>query len=219
MSIFKDRVLLIAGGAEGICKLVICHALDNSAKEIRVIDNNEDHLETLREEILAQRPEAATRMRYCCAEVCDSESVDDSMPGVDLVLCLPALKTVTDVESFPANACCSLLRSVDNVMQSAIKLGAEKVVVIRPANKKASYKTSDLLAALLEKVVIAQGRYQMKGTKTTVCCAHMDGDVTALVDYAFAHANNADLVLKQQDGYCCQPCDNPDFECDDLMNI
>lgn len=219
MSIYKDKTLLIAGGSESVVREVIQHALDNGAKEIRVFDNNEERLVATRDEFLSQNPDAASKVKYYCADMNDSESVDDAMPSVDLVLCIPSLKSVTDIESYPADACHDLIDSVDNVMQSAIEHGAEKVVVLTPVFHEPLYKTPDLLAALLEKVVIAQGRYQKKDAKTTICCAHMDSDVLGLVNYAFAEAKNGDLVMKQDGCYCCTPCYNPGFERDDFTNI
>lgn len=219
MNVYKDKTLLIAGGTESVGREVIQHALDNGAEEIRVFDNNEERLVATRDELLSQNPDAASKVKYYCADMNDSESVDDSMPGVDLVLCIPALKTVTDIESYPADACRDLLDSVDNVMQSGINHGAEKVVVLNPAYKEPLYKTPDLLAALLEKVVIAQGRYQMKGAKTTVCSARKDDDIIALIDYTFVNAKNGDLVERENNGYLCHPCYNPDFKRDDLTNI
>lgn len=219
MNAFKNKVLLVAGYTEGIGQTVMHHALECGAKEIRVFDNNEERLVAMRNDLLTQQPSAVAMVKYYCAEVSDSESVDDSMPGVDLVLCIPALKTVTDIESYPADACRDLLDSVDNVMQSGINHGAEKVVVLIPAYKEPLYKTPDLLAALLEKVVIAQGRYQMKGAKTTVCSARKDDDIIALIDYTFVNAKNGDLVERENNGYLCHPCYNPDFKRDDLTNI
>lgn len=219
MNAFKDKVLLVAGYTEGIGQTVMYHALECGVKEIRVFDNNEERLVAMRNDLLTHHPAAVAKVKYYCAEVSDSESVDDSMPGVDLVLCIPALKAVTDIESYPADACCDLLDSVDNVMQVAIEHGIEKVVILSPTYKEPLFKTPDLLAALLEKVVIAQGRYQKKGAKTTVCCARIDNEIIGLVDFAFAEAKNGDLVLKQENGYCCKPCYNPGFERDDLTNL
>lgn len=219
MNVYKDKTLLIAGSTENVGREVIQHALDNGAKEIRVFDNNEERLVAMRDELLSQNPDAASRVKYYCADTNDIESVDDSMPGVDLVLCIPTLKTVTDIESYPADACRDLLDSVDNVMLSAIEHGVEKVVILVPTYNEPLYQTPDLLAALLEKVVVAQGRYQKKGAKTTVCCARMDNDTIELIDYAFAEAKNGDLVLKKDRGYYFQPCYNPGFERDDLTNL
>lgn len=219
MNAFKDKVLLVAGYVEGIVHEIMLHALELGAKEIRMFDNNEVRLVAMRDELLAQRPEAAEKVKYYCADVCDPESIDDSMPGVDLVLCIPSLKSVSDIESYPADACRNLLNSVDNVMQSAIEHSVEKVVVLSPTYKEPLFKTPDLLAALLEKVVVAQGRYQKKDAKTTVCCARMDNDVIGLADFTFDEAKNGDLVLKQEKGYYCKQCYNPDFERDDLTNL
>ncbi len=219
MNVYKDKTLLIAGGSERVGREVIQHALDNGAKEIRVFDNNEERLVAMRDELLSQNPDAASRVKYYCADTNDIESVDDSMPGVDLVLCIPTLKTVTDIESYPADACRDLLDSVDNVMLSAIEHSVEKVVILIPTYEEPLYRTPDLLAALLEKVVIAQGRYQMKSAKTTVCSARKDDDIIALIDYTFVSAKNGDLVKQQDGGYFCQTCYNPGFERDDLTNL
>ena len=219
MSVYNNKVILITGGTTETGQMLVRHALECGAKEIRMFDCNEERLVIMRDELLAQNPDAASKVKHYCADMNDSESVDDSMPGVDLVLCIPTLKAVTDIESYPADACRDLIDSVDNVMQSAIKHGVEKVVVLTPVYKEPLYKTPDLLAALLEKVVIAQGRYQKKDAKTRICCTRKEGDVLGLVDYAIAHANNADLVVNHNGGYQCQPCYNPGFERDDLTNI
>lgn len=219
MNVYKDKTLLIAGNTENVWREVVQGALKNGAEEIRVFDNNEERLVAMRDELQAHNIEAAAKVKFYCADMNDSESVDDAMPGVDLVLCIPSLKAVTDIESNPADACRNLLDSVDNVMQSAINRGVEKLVVLSPAHNEPLYKTPDLLAALLEKVVVAQGRYQKKGAKTTVCCARIDNDVIGMVDYSFTHAKNADLVVNHSGSYQCQPCYNPDFDRDDFTNL
>lgn len=219
MSVYNNKVILIIGGTTEIGQKPMRHALDGGAKEIRVFDGNEERLVSMRDELLARNPDAASKVKYYCADINDSDSVDDAMPGVNLVLCFPSLKSVTDIESYPADACRDLLDSVDNVMQSAINRGAEKVIVLSPAYNEPLYQTPDLLAALLEKVVVAQGRYQKNGAKTTISCARKDHDVIGLVDYVFAEAKNGDLVLKQGSGYYCQPCYNPGFERDDMTNL
>ena len=219
MSIVNDKVVLITGGTTKTGQTLVRYALESGAKEIRVFDGNEERLVVMRDELLAQHPETASKVKYYCADVCDSESVDDSMPGAELVLCIPTLKSVTDIESYPADACMVLLGSTDNVMQSAIKYGAEKVVVLSPAYNEPLYKTPDLLAALLEKVVIAQGRYQKKRAETTILCARIDNDIIGLVNFSFAHAKNGDLVLKVSNGYQCQPCYNPNFKRDDYTSL
>lgn len=219
MSVYNNKVILITGGTTETGQTLVRHALECGPKDIRVFDNNDERLVNMRDELLAWNPEVAFKVKYYCADMNDSDSVDDAMPGVDIVLCIPTLKTVTDIESCPADACSDLLDSVDNVMQSAIEHDAEKVVVLSPAYNEPLYQTPDLLAALLEKVVVAQGRYQKKGAKTTVCCARMDNDTIELIDYAFAEAKNGELVLKQGSGCYCQSCYNPGFERDDLTNL
>lgn len=219
MSKVKDKVVLITGGTTATGQTLVRHALDGGAKEIRVFDGNEERLVAMRDELLSQNPDAASMVKYYCADMNDNDSVDDAMPSVDLVLCIPSLKSVTDIVSYPADACRDLLDSVDNVMQSAIKHDAEKVVVLSPAYNEPLYQTPDLLAALLEKVVVAQGRYQKKDAKTTIICARKDNDVIGLTDYAFINAKNGDMVLKQESGYYCTPCYNPGFERDDYTNI
>lgn len=218
-NIFKDKKLLIAGGLDGIAQVLMRHALEHGVKEIRMLDGDEMRLVEAREELLAERPCTADTVKFYYVDLCDSESVDDSVREVDIVLCIPTKKTVTDIESSPAYACTSLINSTVNVMQAAVKYGVGKVVVLTPSYKKPLYNTPDLLAALIEKVVVAQCRYQMKDTKTLICCARMDSDVIGLVNYSLAGAKNGDLVLKQDGGYYSYPCYNPDFERDDLTNI
>lgn len=188
MSKVNDKVVLVTCGTTKTGQTLVRYALESGAKEIRVFDNNEERLVAMRDELLSQNFKAAAKVKYYCADMNDIDSVDDAMPGVDLVLCIPSLKSVNDIESYPADACRDLFDSVDNVMQSAIIRGAGKVVVLTPTYNEPLYQTPDLLAALLEKVVVAQGRYQKNGAKTTISCARIDNEVIGMVDYAFANA-------------------------------
>ena len=116
MSVYNNKVILITGGTTETGQTLVRHALECGSKEILVFDGNEERLVAMRDELLAQNPDAASKVKYYCADMNDSESVDDAIPGVDLVLCIPTLKNVTDIESNPSDACRDLLDSVDNVM-------------------------------------------------------------------------------------------------------
>jgi len=140
MNIYIDKTLLITSGTSDTGQTLVRHVLKGGAKEIRVFDGNEERLVVMRNELLVKYHDAAANVKYDCADINDSESLDDSIPGADLVLCVPTLKSVTDIESYPADACTSLLESTDNVMQSAIKYGVEKVVVLSPAYNEPLYK-------------------------------------------------------------------------------
>lgn len=220
-NIVKDKKLLITGGPDGIAQVLMRHALEQGIKEIRVFDEDEAHLVAVREELLTERPDAAATVKFHCVDVCDSESVDDSMPGIDLVVFIPSVKLVSDSESHPANACKMLISTVNNIMASSIKHGVQKIIVLSPSHTEPLVETSSMLAVLLEKVVIAQGNALLKNKNTTIVCARMEekSDVFGLVDYAFNEAQNGELVLKQNGTFVKIPCQNPAFERDDLSNL
>lgn len=221
MDRFKDKTLLIAGGLEGIAQVLMRHALEHGVKEIRVFDEDETRLVTVREELLTERPDASAMVKFHCVDMCDIDSVDDSMLGIDLAVCIPSVKLVSDSESNPANACRMLLSSVNNVMASSIKHGVQKVVVLSPLHTEPLVDIPSMLAVLMEKVVLAQGNELLKNKNTAIVCARMEekSDVSGLVDYAFNEAQNGEHVLKQNGTFVIIPCQNPAFERDDLSNL
>ena len=68
------------------------------------------------------------------------------------------------------------------------------------------------VAALLEKVVVAQGRYLGPDSRTAMICARRDGDLSPLADFSFAHAANADLLVQTAEYIERNPCENFDMK-------
>lgn len=170
--------------------------------------------------LLAENPEAVAFVKFCVGDVCDLGSVSDIMTGVDVVLYFPDVKNVNDIESYPAIACRTLLSATDNLIQAAIKQGFEKVLVSGNILKEPLVSTPDLLSAMLEKIVVAQGRYQEKDSKTSICYVRLEAedDVHAITDFALTEAQNGDIVTKQADCFERILCYNPGFERDDFTN-
>lgn len=172
----------------------------------------------MRETLLSENTEAAATVKFCVGDVCDFGSVSDIMTGVDLVLFFPDVKNVSDIESYPAFACRTLLIATDNLIQAAIKWGTEKVLVIGNTLQEPLVSTPDLLSAMLEKIVVAQGRYQENDSKTSICYVRLgvEDDVVEIIDFALKEAQNGDTVAKQANGFVIIPCYNPGFERDEL---
>ncbi|MBP1539300.1 MAG: hypothetical protein ILA29_02985 [Prevotella sp.] len=113
-----------------------------------------------------------------------------------------------------------MLSAADILIQAAIKQGSEKVLVFGNAPKEPLVSTPDLLSAMLEKIVVSQGRYLGKDSKTSICHIRLESedDVLAVTDFALAEAKNGDIVAKQGKGFERIPCYNPGFERDDFTN-
>lgn len=220
MSNYKDKTLLISGGNESALRLLAIHAIEGGAKEVRVLDGDESRLITMREKLISENPEAAAIVKFCVGDVCDLGSVSDIMTSVDVVLYFPDVKNVNDVESYPAIACRTFLSATDNIIQAAIRRGTEKVLVIGNTLQEPLVSTPDLLSAMLEKIVVAQGRYQVNDSKTSICYVRLgvEDDVIDNIDFALTEAQNGDIVAKQANGFERVPCYNPGFERDDFTN-
>ena len=160
---FDDKVLLITGGTGSFGHTVLDRFI-NDFKEIRIFSRDEKKQDDMRHEL--QNP----KVKFYIGDVRDRQSVETVMPGVDYIFHAAALKQVPSCEFFPIQAVNTNILGTNNVLESAIFHGVERVVVL--STDKACYPINamGMSKALMEKTAISKGRALGRDAKTTICC-------------------------------------------------
>jgi UDP-glucose 4-epimerase len=98
----------------------------------------------------------------------DPRSIDMAMPGVDYVFHAAALKQVPSCEFFPVEAVRTNVLGCDNVLESAIRAGVKRVIVLSTDKAVYPINAMGLSKALSEKVMVARSR-NLNGNGTVLC--------------------------------------------------
>ena len=161
---FKDKILLITGGTGSFGNTILRRFINEPFREIRIFSRDEKKQDDMRHEW--HNP----RIKFYIGDVRDCRSVDGVMSGVNYIFHAAALKQVPSCEFFPIQAVQTNILGTNNVLDSAIAHGVERIVVL--STDKACYpiNTMGMSKALMEKVAIAKGRALGSGSKTTICC-------------------------------------------------
>jgi UDP-N-acetylglucosamine 4,6-dehydratase/5-epimerase len=161
---FENKILLITGGTGSFGNTILRRLLDEPFREIRIFSRDEMKQDVMRHEW--HNP----RIKFYLGDVRDRQSVDVAMAGVNYIFHAAALKQVPSCEFFPIQAVQTNILGTNNVLESAIAHGVERIVVL--STDKACYpiNTMGMSKALMEKVAIAKGRALGSDAKTTICC-------------------------------------------------
>ena len=159
---FSDKTLLITGGT-GSFGTAVLDRFRGAFREIRVFSRDEKKQDDMRHLY------KDSSIKYYIGDVRDIRSVDDAMLGVDYVFHAAALKQVPSCEFFPMQAVQTNVAGAANVIDSAVRHGASRVVVL--STDKAAYPINamGLSKALMEKVAVAKARTLGPHAKTVIC--------------------------------------------------
>ena len=95
---FKNKVLLIAGGTGSFGNSVLRRFLTTDIKEIRIFSRDELKQDNMRKLYNNEK------LKFYIGDVRDKNSIDDAMRGVDYVFHAAALKQVPSCEFYPMQA-------------------------------------------------------------------------------------------------------------------
>lgn len=170
--IFDGKTLLITGGTGSFGNAVLKRFLNSNVKEIRIFSRDEKKQDDMRHAL------QCSKIKYYIGDIRDRQSVDNAMEGVDYVFSAAALKQVPSCEFFPLQAVQTNVLGTNNVIESAIAHGVQRVVVL--STDKAAYPINamGISKAMMEKVAIARGRSLGDDAKTIICCTRY-GNVMA----------------------------------------
>lgn len=163
---------MITGGTGSFGQAVLGRLAGSDLKEIRIFSRDEKKQDDMRHHF--QDP----KVKFIIGDVRDERSVDRAMRGVDMVFSAAALKQVPSCEFFPMEAVKTNIIGTDNVIDSAIRNGVSKVIVL--STDKAAYPINamGMSKAMMEKVAVARARALGTDAATTICCTRY-GNVMA----------------------------------------
>ena len=174
----------------------------------------------MRERLQAVDDAVAARVKYYIGDVNDSAYMEEAMDGVDYAVYETWTLNPETCEADSAEACKALLNPVNVVMQTAIQQKVQKLVVLGLAYMEPLSDTRSLIAALQEKIVVAQA-HQGQNSSTAICYTRM-GQVLdtetfdlKLIDFSIKNATNGDLLIQKDDGMECIMCENLDMKRED----
>lgn len=168
---FDNKTLLITGGTGSFGNAVLNRYLKTNIREIRIFSRDEKKQDDMRQHY--NNP----KIKYYIGDVRDKRSVDNAMQGVDFVFHAAALKQVPSCEFFPMEAVRTNVMGCENVVDSAIEHGVQKVIVLSTDKAVYPINAMGMSKALSEKVMVARSRHLTDNR--TVLCGTRYGNVMA----------------------------------------
>lgn len=159
---FKDKTLLITGGTGSFGNAVLKRFLNTDIKEIRIFSRDEKKQDDMRKAFKNDK------LKFHIGDVRDLQSISAAMIGADYVFHAAALKQVPSCEFYPLEAVKTNVLGTDNVLESAILHGVNRVVCLSTDKAVYPINSMGISKAMMEKVVVAKSR-NLSGTNTTIC--------------------------------------------------
>jgi UDP-N-acetylglucosamine 4,6-dehydratase len=149
---FIGKTLLITGGTGSFGKTVLRRFLDSDLSEIRILSRDEKKQDDMRK--LYSNP----KLKFYIGDVRDYRSVVNVVRGVDYIFHAAALKQVPSCEFHPLEAVKTNVLGTENVLEAAITLGAQRVVVLSTDKAVYPINAMGISKAMMEKVAVAKSR-------------------------------------------------------------
>jgi len=149
---FKDKTLLITGGTGSFGNAVLDKFLETDIGEIRIFSRDEKKQDEMRHKY------SNKKLKYYIGDVRDIDSLDLAMRGVDYVFSAAALKQVPSCEFYPLEAVKTNVYGTSNTIDSAIKHGVKKVIVLSTDKAVYPINAMGMSKAMMEKVMVAKSR-------------------------------------------------------------
>ncbi|NHX35607.1 SDR family NAD(P)-dependent oxidoreductase [Halolamina sp. R1-12] len=146
--------VLVTGGAGSVGSYLVERLLEEDPNVVRVFDNNEANIASLKRSLDDER------CRFLTGDVRDKDRLSRAFNGIDIVVHTAAMKHVDISEYNPFEAVKTNVLGLQNVVDTAIDAGVERVVftssdkAVDPAN---TMGTTKLLG---EKLITAGNKYK-----------------------------------------------------------
>ncbi len=171
----NNKVILITGGTGSFGNTVIGSLLKYNPKRIIIFSRDEKKQFDMRNNY--DNP----LLKFFIGDVRDRESVESVMNGVDYVFHAAALKQVPTCEFFPIEAVKTNILGANNVIDSAVRHGVKRVVILSTDKAVYPINAMGMTKALMEKVMISRARDTInndgKDKKGTILCGVRYGNV------------------------------------------
>lgn len=160
---FKDKSILVTGGAGSIGSVLVKKLLELDPRVIRIFDNNETGLYDLYNELQSKK------IRPLVGDIRDKERINRALEGIDIVFHASALKHVPLCEYNPFDAIKTNILGTQNIMDAALDHSIDKVVLI--STDKAANPTNVMGATklLAERLTVSMNYYRGKRSTAFSC--------------------------------------------------
>jgi UDP-N-acetylglucosamine 4,6-dehydratase/5-epimerase len=165
--------LLITGGTGSFGNAVLRRFLNTDIKEIRIFSRDEKKQDDMRQFY------KNSKIKYYIGDVRNKRSIDYAMHSVNYVFHAAALKQVPSCEFFPIEAVNTNVIGCQNVIDSAIENGVQKVIVLSTDKAVYPINAMGMSKALSEKVMVAKSREINNNGSNTMICGTRYGNVMA----------------------------------------
>jgi len=145
-SFYKNRRILVTGGAGSVGSEIVRGLLHYEIEAVRIFDNNETGLFELKEELSSEKVEVFF------GDVRDKERVREATDGIDFVFHAAALKHVPLCEKNPFEAVKTNIIGTKNLIDCAIEKKVKKFITIstsKAVNPKGVMGATKLIAEKL----------------------------------------------------------------------
>jgi len=166
---YKDKVLLVTGGAGSIGSEITKKVLEYNPAVIRVLDNNETALFELEEELNSDK------LRVFYGDVRDKDRLERAFDNVDIIFHAGALKHVPLCEFNPFDAVKTNIIGTQNVLDVALDRDVEKVIFVSTDKAVNPINVMGATKLLAERLTISANHYT--GDKETVFSCVRFGNV------------------------------------------
>ncbi|WP_322861982.1 polysaccharide biosynthesis protein [Malaciobacter marinus] len=162
---------MITGGTGSFGNAVLRMFLDTDIKEIRVFSRDEKKQDDMRKKY------NNSKLKFYIGDVRDTNSIADSIRGVDYIFHAAALKQVPSCEFYPMQAVKTNVVGTENVLNVAIKHKVKNIVVLSTDKAVYPINAMGISKAMMEKVAVAKSR-NLDESETVISCTRY-GNVMA----------------------------------------
>ena len=168
---YNNKTLLITGGTGSFGNAVLRRFLNSNIAEIRIFSRDELKQDDMRKKYNNEK------IKFYLGDVRDVNSLEDAIKGVDFIFHAAALKQVPSCEFYPMQAVSTNIIGTENVLNTAIKYGVKKVIVLSTDKAVYPINAMGISKAMMEKVAVAKSR-NLNDNETIICCTRY-GNVMA----------------------------------------
>ena len=167
---FKDRTILVTGGAGSFGKVIVRRLLQHAPRVVRIYSRDESKHFEMRHE-LGDRP----NVRFLVGDIRDRERLMRAMEDVEIVYHAAGLKHVVSCEYNPFEAVKTNVIGTQNVIDAAMEVRARKVIFTSTDKAVDPCNTMGASKLLAEKLVTAANQY--RGSRPTIFATVRFGNV------------------------------------------
>jgi UDP-N-acetylglucosamine 4,6-dehydratase len=161
---WADLRVLVTGGTGSFGNFVVRRLLQLGAQEVRILSRDEKKQYDMRV-FYESRPD----LTFVIGDIRDRASVDEAMKGVQVVFQAAALKQVPTCERFPMQAVQTNVLGVENVVQSALEHGVERLIAISTDKAVKPVNVMGMTKAIQERLVL-HGNLSRANRGTKLAC-------------------------------------------------